>query len=108
MSESERNQMPRGAKWRTSQSGGIRFNRDFTRIGVGRITLSSRTTNVQEFRRRNDILTKLADSAQIEVLRAFRDGAITIEQLVDADREQRLKSADLLGVLTLRQPLWAA
>jgi len=104
----ERERMPRGAKWRTSESGGIRFNRDFSRIGVGRIARSSRTTNPKEFQRRNDVLTKLAESAQIEVLRAFRDGAITIEQLMEADREQRLRSADLLGALVLRRSLWGA
>jgi len=101
---SERERKARGEKWRTSDSGCFRFNRDFTRIGVGRITRSSRTTNEREFNRRNDILTKLAESAQIDVLRAFRTGAITIEQLVDADREQRLKSADLLGVMALQRP----
>ena len=95
------------AKWRTSKTGGIRFNRDFMRIGVGRITRSSRATNPKEFRRRDELLTKLANSAQIDVLRAFRNGRLTIEQLVDADREQRLKSADLLGMLSLRQPLGA-
>ena len=108
MSNQMRNRAPRGANWRTSESGGIRFNRDFSRLGVGRIARSSRTTDVKEFQRRNDILTKLAESAQIDVLRAFRDGQITIEQLVDADREQRLKSSDLLGMLALRRPLWDA
>jgi integrase len=99
---------PRGARWRTSETGAIRFNRDFTRIGVGRITRSSRTANPKEFQRRDMILTKLAESSQIEVLRAFRENRISIEQLVDADREQRLRSADLLGLLTLQRPLWDA
>jgi integrase len=106
MTEHERERMPRGARWRTSENGNIRFSRDFTRIGVGRITGSSRTRNPKEFQRRNDILTKLAESGQIEVLRAFRDGLITIEQLVEADREQRLRSAQLLDTLTLQRSLW--
>ena len=58
--------------WRTSPTGCFRINRDFTRIGVGRIACSSRTTDLKEFRRRNDIVTKLAESGQIEVLRASR------------------------------------
>jgi integrase len=73
---------------------------------VGRISCSSRTTDYKEFRRRDGIVTKLADSSQIEVLRALKDGRITIEQLVEADREQRLKTSDLMGMLTLRRPLW--
>ena len=107
MSRQDLERKLRAERWRTSDTGCFRFNRDFTRIGVGRITRSSRTTNEREFNRRNDILTKLAESAQIDALKAFRNGAITIEQLVDADREQRLKSADLLGVMMLQRDLWA-
>ena len=98
---------PRGSRWRTSEEGAIRFNRDFSRIGVGRITNSSRTSDPKEFRRRDDILTKLAESGQIELLRAFKARSLTIEHLVEADREQRLRSADVLALLTLRKPLWS-
>ncbi len=108
MTNREDAKLPRGARWRTSVAGAIRFNRDFSRIGVGRITRSSRTSNPKEFQHRDGILTKLAESGQIEALRAFRDGRLTIEQLVDADREQRLKSSDLLGLLSIQQPLWKA
>ena len=99
---------PRRAGWLTTPTGSIRFNRDFTRIGVGRITRSSRTTDYKEFLRRDLILTKLAEAGQIEALRAYRDGRISIEQLIEADREQRLKTSDLLGMLSLQQPLWSA
>src|ERR1700693_6014994 len=102
----DESRLPRGARWRTSESGAIRFNRGFSRWGVGRGTGSSRTSNPKEFQRRDGILSKLAESGQIEALRAFRDGRLTIEQLVNADREQRLKSSDLLGLLTIQQPLW--
>ena len=98
----------RGKGWRTSPTGSYRLNLDFTRIGVGRIARSSHTTDYKEHQRRVDILIKLSESGQIEVLRAFKDGRITIEQLVEANREQRLKTSDLLGMLTLRKPLWAA
>lgn len=100
--------LPRGARWRTTETGAIRFNRDFSRIGIGRITRSSRTSNAKEFQRRDEILTKLADSGQLDALRAFKDGRITIEQLVDADRQQKLKSPELLGILTLQRTLWSA
>lgn len=86
--------------------GHFRFDRVFA--GVGRINTSSGTSNAQEFRRRDGILMKLFDSAQIEVLQAFQQGAISIEQLVDADRAGRLRTAELLSDLALRENLWAA
>ncbi|HEU4989101.1 MAG TPA: tyrosine-type recombinase/integrase [Gemmatimonadaceae bacterium] len=95
-------------RWRTSTTGCFRFNRDFSRLGVGRITISSRTTNAAEFERRNAILTKLAESAQVEVLRGLRDGRISIEQLVESDRQGKLTGAELLPELLLLQGLWPA
>ena len=86
--------------------GKFRFDRVFA--GVGRINVSSGTNNAQEFRRRDGILTKLFDGSQIEVLKAFQQGALTIEQLVDADRAGRLRSAELLSDLALRENLWIA
>lgn len=86
--------------------GKFRFDRRFP--GVGRINVSSGTANPQEFRRRDAVLTKLFDSAQVEVLQAFRQGLITIEQLVDADRAGRLRSAELLSDLALREGLSTA
>ncbi len=94
--------------WRTSNDGCIRFNRDFTRMGIGRLTMSSRTKQPKEFERRDQILTKLAESSQIDVLRAFRNGEISIEQLIAADREQKLRSADLLTDIVVRRNLWDA
>ena len=89
-----------------SGRGNFRFDRLFP--GVGRVATSSGTTNVREFRRRDGILTKLFEQAQLEVLRAFQRGDVTIEQLVEADRAGRLRSADLLSDLSLRQNLWVA
>jgi integrase len=51
-------------------------------------------------------LTKLFENSQLEVLGAFKRGSITIEQLVEADRMGRLRSAELLADMSLRQPLW--
>lgn len=100
---------PRGASgWRETETSPIRFNRDFSRNGIGRITNSSRTTDAQEFRRRDLILTKLHESGQFDVLRAFKRGALQIEELLEADREGRLRSAELLPYLSLKRSLWAA
>lgn len=92
--------------WRTSTDGCIRFNRDFSRLGVGRLTMSSRTRLAKEFERRDNLLTKLAESSQVAVLQAFRDGTISIEQLIEADLHQRLRSADLLTDMVTRKNLW--
>ena len=70
----------------------FRFDRVFS--FVGRINVSSGTSNAKELRRRDGILTRLFDIAQIEVLKAFREGGISIEQLVDADRAGRPRSAE--------------
>ena len=86
--------------------GSFRFDRVFE--GVGRIQRSSGTDRVAEFRKRDAILTKLFENAQLEVLRSFQRGDVTIEQLVEADRGGRLRSADLLSDMAVRQPLWTA
>jgi len=98
----------RGRGWRETDTSPFRFNRNFDRLGVGRIVNSSRTKDPNEFRRRNDLLTKLAEAGQSEVLRAFKNGEIHIEELVDADREGRLRGAELLPYLSLKRPLWDA
>lgn len=98
----------RSGGWRATSGSPIRFNRDFSRNGIGRITNSSRTTDPNEFRRRDDLLTKLHNSGQFEVLRAFKSGSLTIESIVDADREGRLRGAELMAYLVLRRPLWHA
>jgi integrase len=91
---------------RTSKAGCFRFDRDFTRLGVGRIQRSSGTRVQAEFRRRDAILTKLAENAEIEILQAFNRGDIAIEQLVEADRKGNVRFT--LADLQLRQPLWSA
>jgi integrase len=93
-------------RWRTSPTGSLRFNRDFSRLGVGRVTCSSHTTIPQEFKRRDAILTKLAENAQLETLLALKAGRISIEQLVEADRHNKLRDGDLLASVTLQVPLW--
>ena len=97
----------RAKRWRTSPNGCIRFNRDFTRIGVGRITTSSRTRDPAEFQHRNHILTRLANDAQLDVLRGLKDGRISIEQLVEMERQNRLRSSDLFALVVLSKNLWA-
>lgn len=58
--------------------------------GLGRIQCSSGTDKAVEFGRRNGILTKLIEAGHLETLRLFKQGTITIQQLVDADRRGKL------------------
>ena len=64
--------------------GAYQFDRRFP--GVGRIKKSSGTTSLSEFRRRDALLTKLFETSALDVLRAFHEGQITIEEIVEADR----------------------
>lgn len=82
----------------------LRFDRDFTSVGVGRIRVSSGTKKVAEFHRRDAILTKLLERGELDLLRALKDGKISIEQLVNADRNDKLKVT--LSEMLLRRPLW--
>lgn len=84
-------------------TGALQFDRRFA--GVGRIKKSSGTTHLHEFRRRDALLTKLFETSALDVLRAFRDGAITIEEIVAADRDK----APLMTLdrVMREAPLWA-
>ncbi len=74
---------------RTTPSGCLRFDRDFSRLGVGRIQISSGTDDDGEFQRRNAILTLLKEQTALETLRAIQQRRLAIEQVVHAhDRGQ--------------------
>lgn len=64
--------------------GAYQFDRVFD--GVGRIKKSSGTDKLKEFQRRDALLTKLFETSALDVLRAFKAGTITIEEIVAADR----------------------
>jgi integrase len=81
-----------------------RFDRIFP--SVGRIRQPTRAKTWREYLRRDAVILKLYENSQLEILRAFRDGELTIEQLVEADRND--KSLATLDDLKLRAPLWAA
>lgn len=86
-----------------------RFDRVFD--GVGRIRNSSGVVvynkpTQKEFERRDTILTRLFQNGQLGVLRAFQAGTISIEQLIEADREGSILKADLLSDVKLREFLW--
>lgn len=72
--------------------------------GVGRIRMSSGTRSKRVFRKLDSLLTELYEDGRLEVLRAIRDGRVSLREVYDAKRR---------GVLTyeptelvLRRPLW--
>jgi hypothetical protein len=83
-------------------------NFQFDRVvkGVGRIRCSAGTASLREYHRRDGILTKLIEQGSLETLRLLKAGQLTIQDLVDADRHDRvLRVADRLK---LHKPLEAA
>lgn len=91
-----------------SRTGKRRGNFEIDRVfkNVGRIRKSLGTSKIREFRRRESIIEKLYELHRYDVLRAFRDGEVTIEQLVEADLEERLGAT--LTDMRLTKPLWEA
>jgi len=71
--------------------------------GVGLIRNHSGTTKLVEFRYRDGILTKLIRLGALDSLRLFKRGALTIGDLITADREGRLEH--VARELVLHQPL---
>lgn len=73
---------------------------------VGRIAKALGTTDKREFHLRVALLRDLYNSGQFLVLQAFRDGTVTIQELLAAKRERRLSDDDLMADLTLRRGLF--
>lgn len=69
---------------------------------VGRISRSLGTTDKREYRQRCALLRDLYAARQLKVLIAFRDGEITIQQLLAVKREKRLSDDAIEGELILR------
>lgn len=88
---------------RTTKGGNFRFDRLFP--GVGRITASSGTKKLSEFRQRDALLVRLYRKPRLDLLRALKDGTVTIMELVEADRLDQL--GQVTADLVARRPLWA-
>ena len=73
---------------------------------IGRIAKSLGTSDRREFEARVALLRSLHSSGQFAVLLAFKDGAVSMAELLHARRERRLTDDDLLTDLTLRRPLF--
>lgn len=67
--------------------------------GVGRIHRATGTTNPRMRRKLSDMLTSLHESARLDVLRAIRDGQLTMLQVYDAYQRRDLDSLPLAGTM---------
>ncbi len=86
-----------------------RFDRIFPSVGRIRNSSGVFVTNaktLKEFQRRDDILTRLFENGQLQVLRAFKEGQVGIEQLIEVAREKGLGKADLLSDLKRSEFIW--
>ena len=75
---------------RTPGGGSFRIDRQFKRLGVGRLQVASGTTDPAEFERINALLTMLAEMDEKNLLRAVKDGLISIEDLRTAHKNKAL------------------
>lgn len=73
--------------------------------GVGRVKLTSGTTSLREFYRRNDVLTTLYEDRRLDVLCALRDGVVSVVEVCAAHRKGAGHS---LAAIALVSPLWAS
>jgi integrase len=72
---------------------------------VGRIAAASGTTSVREFRKRDAMLTWLAEHGRLDLLRAVRDRTVSVTEVYDAYRANNLDT--LVGERAiLAKPLW--
>jgi integrase len=71
---------------------------------VGEIRRSLGTSVLKEFNNRRALLRKLEKAEKYEILRAFRDKKLTIEQLIEADANERLGAT--LSDAMLHMNLW--
>jgi hypothetical protein len=88
--------------WRRTPDGPLYL--DWQRRGVGRICLSSGTTQLRLYRRIAAMLDALYDRGQLGVLRAIRDRDVTPLVAYDAYRRNRLELLPITEALTPLRP----
>lgn len=91
---------------RIGKGGYYRFEIDWTATLGFRIDRSSETRSLREYHALVALLWELRENGQIDVLRAFAKGDISIGALKQAKRAQRLKSDSILSDMALLRPLW--
>lgn len=73
-----------------------------------RLTFRLAGLTAAQVRARVAVLDKLEADAQVDVVRALHQRQITLAELVDLDRQGKLRGADIYGAMLLRRNLWDA
>jgi integrase len=63
---------------------------DRTFRGVGRVKKATGTTNPKVVRKLSEMLTELHEDGRLDILRAIRDGKLTLMEVYDAKRRRKL------------------
>lgn len=87
-----------------SGEGNFIINRRFNNVGTIKRSLGTKHPRV--YRQRVALIEKLHKAEKYELLRAFRDGRVTIEAIVEADA--RGETGFTLSSLALHDNLWSA
>ena len=82
------------------------FDLDLRRIGLGRVAKSARTRDIDVYHKRKGILQTLQDRGRLDVLRAWKDDQISIEELHALNEQQMLFEA--MELVLFRRSLWDA
>lgn len=83
-----------------------RIRRDLSRFGLPMLQVTSKAPNQRILAKHYAVVDSLIDDSQIETLRALIEHRITLDQLVDADRNHELKGSGVLASIAKREPLW--
>lgn len=90
------------------RGGNLELEREIGALGETRkekrIRVSIGSTDIKHHRRANAIVDKLIEAHRFDVLRALRDGEITVPELIESDRDG--KPARSLASIRLRAYLW--
>ena len=91
---------------RTKKATGdiLYFDLDLSRIGLGRVTKSARTRELNVYNKRKGVLETLKNAGKLDILRAWAEDQISIEQLHSLNEEQRLFEA--MELILYGRNLW--
>lgn len=96
---------------RTREKTDRRIRRDLTRMGVGILQITSPATTRRGIERHHAIVDRLVEDSQVDVLRALKVKQVSLDELVDLERQGKLSGANVLASVQLQRPLfeaWAA
>lgn len=73
--------------------------------GVGRLRITTGTSDRREHERRKALIMELYRDGRLDVLKALKDGAVSLIEVIAANRETGARS---MTAITLVRPLWDA